>query len=191
MDFPYLMIKGRIREIVISFIDITERKQIEYELAESLERFRALHNASFGGIAIHDRGIILECNQGLSNMTGYSLEEIIGMDGLLLIAPEHRDMVMTNILSGYEKPYEANGLRKNGEIFPMRLEARNIPFKGKNVRTVEFRDITENRQAEEALRASEAKFRQLVENTSDIIYTLKADGRFTFCLPVLEAYAGP
>lgn len=45
-------------------VDITERKKTEIELRESEERFKALHNASFGGIAIHDRGIIMACNQG-------------------------------------------------------------------------------------------------------------------------------
>jgi PAS domain S-box-containing protein len=128
--------------------DITDRKQTEQSLAESEFRYKMLHNASFGGIAIHDQGIILECNYGLSEMTGYEYSELIGMNGLLLIAEKSRKRVMNNIRSGYEKPYEAMGLRKNGEEFPMQLEARNVPFKGKQVRTVEFRDITERKQAE-------------------------------------------
>lgn len=66
----------------------------------------------------------------------------------MLIAEQSRSMVMDKILSGYEKPYEAMGLHKNGDEFPIRLEARNIPYKGKNVRTVEFRDITEQKRAE-------------------------------------------
>lgn len=133
---------------VALFQDITERKQIELELKESLDRYRSLHNASFGGIVIHDKGIILECNQGLSNMMGYSLNELVGMDGLLLISPDDREYVLEKIISGYEKPYEAKGLHKSGKVFPMRLEARNVPYKGKNVRTVEFRDITESKQAQ-------------------------------------------
>lgn len=147
-------IKNKMNEItgvVLVFSDVTSRYESERALKESEERFRALHNASFGGITIHDKGRIIECNQGLSEITGYSYEELIGMDGLLLIAPESREMVMNNILSGYEKPYEALGLRKNGEIFPLRLEARNVPYKGKNVRTVEFRDITESKQAEQLI----------------------------------------
>ncbi len=128
--------------------DITDRKQTEQSLAESEFRYKMLHNASFGGIAIHDQGIILECNYGLSEMTGYEYSELIGMNGLLLIAEQSRKRVMNNIRSGYEKPYEAMGLRKNGEEFPMQLEARNVPYKGKQVRTVEFRDITERNQAE-------------------------------------------
>jgi len=137
--------------VVLVFSDVTERYESERALKESEERFRALHNASFGGISIHDKGRILECNLGLSQITGYSYEELIGMDGLLLIAPDSREMVLNNILAGYEKPYEALGLRKSGEIFPLRLEARNVPYKGKNVRTVEFRDITESKQWEQLI----------------------------------------
>ncbi|MGM0654534.1 MAG: PAS domain S-box protein [Thermodesulfobacteriota bacterium] len=131
-----------------NYQDITERKQAELALLESETRFKALHNASFGGIIIHDQGVILECNQGLSEMTGYEYAELIGMNGLMLISEKSRKKVTDNIRAGYEKPYEAFGLRKNGEEFPMRLEARNVPYKGKQVRTVEFRDLTEQKQAE-------------------------------------------
>lgn len=147
-------------------IDITERIMIEEKLRESEERFKSLHNASFGGIAIHDKGIILECNHGLSEMMGYSEEELLGgMDGLLLIAPDSRELVRHHIITGYEKPYEAFGLRKNGEIFPMRLEARNVPYKGKNVRTVEFRDITAQKLAEEKIREDQVELQRLLAET--------------------------
>ena len=122
--------------------------ETEKALKESEIRFKALHNASFGGIAIHDKGVILDCNLGLSKMTGYSIKELVGMDGLLLISEKLRDAVMHKIATGYEKPYEAVALRKNGDEFPIRLEARNIPYKGKHVRAVEFRDITDDKLAE-------------------------------------------
>jgi len=130
------------------------RRQVKkrtQELQESEERFKVLHNVSFGGITIHDKGIILDCNQGLSEITGYSTDELIGMNGLMLISEKSRDMVMSNILSGHEGPYEAFGIRKNGEEYPIRLDARNIPYKGTNVRVTEFRDISEQKRAEEAL----------------------------------------
>ena len=151
---------GKLEKAIVTFVDITERKRAEVELKESEERFRALHNASFGGIAIHDKGLILECNKGLSEMTGYEHDELIGMDGLRLISDDTRDKVIANINAGYEKPYEAQGVRKNGEIFPIRVEARNIPYKGKNVRVVEFRDITESKRAEEEKENLEGQLRQ-------------------------------
>jgi PAS domain S-box-containing protein len=126
-----------------------ERKQAEEELRMSEERFRALHDASFGGIGIHDKGVILDCNQGLADMTGYTLDELIGMNGLGLIAPAWRDHVMEKILSGYEKPYEVEGLRKDGSIYPLQIQGKNIPYHGQRVRVTEFRDITERKQAEE------------------------------------------
>jgi len=146
--------------LLFSSRDVTARRQIEQDLAESEERFKALHNASFGGIAIHDKGVILECNLGLSHMSGFTMEELVGMDGLLLIAEDWRPLVRSNIQAVYERPYEAYGLRKDGSRYPIRLEARNIPYRGKQVRVVEFRDITEQKQAEEHRRMLEAQLRQ-------------------------------
>ncbi|MDA3835204.1 MAG: PAS domain S-box protein, partial [Spirochaetales bacterium] len=140
--------------------DITERVKAEEALRESEVRFEALHNASFGGISIHDKGIILECNQGLTEITGFSYTELIGMDGLLLIAERSRETAMNHILTGYEKPYEVFGLRKSGEEYPLRIEARNIPYKGKKVRVVEFRDITEKKQAEKKYKKLQEQFIQ-------------------------------
>jgi len=56
------------------------------------------------------------------------------------------------------------GVRKNGEEYHLRLEARNIPYKQKRVRVVEFRDITERKESEIALRDSENKFKNLFNN---------------------------
>ncbi len=147
---------------VYAFVrDLSPFRDKEREIQESEARFKALHNASFGGIAIHDKGVILDCNLGLSEVSGYPVENLIGMDGLLLIAEGSRSEVMRNILTGYEKPYEVFGVRKNGEEYPVRLEARNIPYKGRMVRAVEFRDITEIRRAMEEQTALKARLTAL------------------------------
>jgi PAS domain S-box-containing protein len=143
--------EGHFQQTHCVFQDITKRKQEEVALRESEERFRALHDASFGGIVIHDKGVILDCNQGLSDQTGYGFEELIGMDGLMLIAPDCRDFVLQNIKRGFEQTYETEGLRKDGTIYPVSIRGSNIPYKGRTVRVTEFRDITEYKRMEEAL----------------------------------------
>jgi PAS domain S-box-containing protein len=167
--------KGQGIALQSSSIDITARKQAEDALRESEMRFKALHNASFGGIAIHDKGIISECNQGLSEMSGYTINELIGMYGLLLVAEQFRSIVIENIQAGYEKPYEVMGLRKDGSEYPIRVEARNIPYKGKNVRVVEFRDITEQKIAETALKESEERYRILFEQAGASIVLIEPE----------------
>ncbi len=143
--------QGQFQQTHCIFHDITKSKQDEQALRESEERFRVLHNASFGGIVIHDQGVILDCNEGLSSQTGYSVKELIGMDGLLLIAPESRALVMQNIKRGFDQSYETIGFRKDGTRYPVSIRGTNIPYKGRTVRVTEFRDITEYKQLEEAL----------------------------------------
>ncbi|MGM0453054.1 MAG: PAS domain-containing hybrid sensor histidine kinase/response regulator [Thermodesulfobacteriota bacterium] len=141
--------------------DVTERKKIEKALAESEARFRRLHEASFGGIGIHDRGRIIDCNRGLAEMTGYTYDELIGMDGLQLIAPEWRETVMEKIVSDYETAYTAEGLRKDGTRYPLEIMGKVIQYEGRKYRVTEFRDISERKRAEEALRESEQRYRSL------------------------------
>ena len=137
-----------INGILINYHDVTELQEAEEKLRRSEERFKALHNASFGGIAIHDKGMILDCNKGLVDKSGYSMDELIGMNGLELIAEDCREFVMKKIIAGYDKPYQTTGLRKNGEEYPLRLEGRNVPYRDSQVRVVEFRDITDTKRVE-------------------------------------------
>jgi PAS domain S-box-containing protein len=158
--------------------DISERMHSAEALLESETRFKALHNSSFGGIVIHDKGLILDCNQGLSVITGYSFDELIGMDGSMLIAEKSREFVVNNVLTGSEKPYEAIGVRKNGEEYHIRLESRNIPYKGKIVRTTELRDITEQKKAEDTLRTSEERLKILFNYAPEAYYLSDPLGNF-------------
>ena len=151
--------------------DITEQKITMDELKESEIRFKALHNASFGGIAIHEQGLILECNDGLSKLSGYTREELIGIDGLLLISPKTRNIAVHHMQKGSNKSYDAECIRKDGTIFPIHITGRDIPYKGRAVRVTEFRDISEEKKAQEKLELAAKVF----ETAREAIVITKAD----------------
>ena len=176
--------------LLSTITDITERIRSETALKESEERFRALHEASFGGICIHDNGIILEANRGLARMTGYEFSDLIGMDGMKLIAPEFRGRVAKNIRSDYERPYEVEGLRSDGTTYHVELQGKVIPYAGRKVRVTEFRDITERKKAGVLLKESEERYVNIFDNASEGIYQSTPDGKFVYVNPTLARILG-
>jgi PAS domain S-box-containing protein len=155
---------------ITTVTDISKQKQTEEELRQSEERFKALHNASFGGIIIHDKGILVDFNQGSSELTGYTQEELKGMNVLDLIAKSSCEFVNEKMVTGYEKPYEAGCLHKSGKEFPVRIEARNVPYKGKTVRVAEFRDISEQKKAVEEQTKSLNLLNNLAAQVPGVVY---------------------
>jgi PAS domain S-box-containing protein len=143
--------------------DITERKRSEEALRESEERLRKLSDATFEGIVIHRKGTILDANQALATMFGYELSEVIGMHALDFAAPESRDLLLRNIVSGYQEPFEGTGLKKDGTTFPVEVCGRPIPYQGKVVTVAAVRDLTDRKRAEEALQKARVELEDRVE----------------------------
>jgi diguanylate cyclase (GGDEF)-like protein/PAS domain S-box-containing protein len=121
------------------------------------------------------------------------------MDGLLLLEERQREFVKYQIQTGYEKSYESLGIRKNGEVFPVRIEAKNIIYKNKKVRVTEFRDITEIKQQEAKNLLLEKQWGELIEkmplgfNLREIIYDDKGhaiDYRFLHANDYYEVITG-
>jgi len=147
-----------------------ERGRLYEAARESEERFRRLSRAASEGIMIHEQGRILEANQTFAEMFGYEVSELVEMDGLDLIAPEYRELVREHIASGYEEPYEALVMRKNGTVFPADIIGKAIPYRGRTLRVVVVRDVTQRKRAEEAQRESETRYRNLTESLDQLIY---------------------
>jgi len=155
--------QGNVVHYFATVKDVTERKRAEEALRESERRFRTLSESSFEGIAIHKRGTMLEANQPLATMFGYELSEVIGMHALDFTAPESRDAVLQSILSKSREPFEFTGLRKDGTTFPVEVCGRPTPYQGKMVTVASLRDITEHKQAEEALEKAREELEARVE----------------------------
>jgi hypothetical protein len=131
--------------------DITERKLAQEEIAEKEEKYRGLSEASFEAIFLSEDGICMEQNQSAEKMFGYTPSEAVGRFGTEWLIPEDREMVLRNMLSGYEEPYEATALRKDGTTFPCMLHGKMMRFRGKAVRVTSLTDITVRKQFEKEL----------------------------------------
>ncbi len=161
---PTLLEDEQLQHVLITLTDITERRQIEQSLKESELRFRVLQEASFGGIGLHNKGHLIDCNQGLCNLTGFDYDELIGSNGLDLIVPEYRDYVMQKILSKDEEPYDVEGLRKDGSRYSLEIKGKNIPFGDGLIRVTEFRDITDRKLVEAKILEQNARLQTVTED---------------------------
>jgi PAS domain S-box-containing protein len=128
--------------------DVTERKQAEEALRESEERFAILSTATFEAIGLSEQGKIIDVNEQMLEMFGYTRSEMIGMNVEQLVAPEAIELVIRNISLGLEQAYEHLAVKKDGTLFPVEVRPRTIPYKGRTVRVTAISDITERKKAE-------------------------------------------
>lgn len=144
---------------------------------ESEERFRRFSMAAFEAIIIHEGGILLGANDQYYEMFGYRPEELLGKQALpLTAAPEAIEFLRRQIATGGVGPYESIGLKKDGTKFPMEIRAREWEYEGRKVRVAAITDITERKQAEEALRESEERYKSIFELVPTSIVMLDSDG---------------
>ena len=144
---------------------LRERERIESALRESESRFKTLAEASFEGIALTERGKFLDINDQLASMVGWEREELIGTMVSEIIAPEYRVIVKNAQMANLLEPYENAIIRKDGAIVQVETRARTMEIDGRQMRLTAIRDITERKQAEEALRTNEGRLRSAMEAT--------------------------
>ncbi|KPQ40850.1 MAG: Signal transduction histidine kinase [Phormidium sp. OSCR] len=159
-----------IGDFVALALQTGDRTSAEVARWESEERFRWLSEATFEGIIIHADDAILDTNQALGTLFGYSDTELLAMNPLQLFAPDCRAAARDPLRSGSEKTSELTGLRRDGSLFSVEIQGRSLPYYGNKVRVTAVRDISERKAAEVALRQSEARYRAISELASDYIY---------------------
>ncbi len=167
---------------LIPAIVLCERDRTTAELRESEERFRILTAAAFEGIGVSENGRIVDANDQLLKMFRCERCEIIGREVIELVAPESRATVAESIRLGREEILEHRLLRKDGSSFYAEARARMVRVGNRSVRMAAVRDITERKQAEQALRESEERYRALVEFLPDSV-AVSVDDRLVYLNP--------
>ncbi|HTT69067.1 MAG TPA: PAS domain S-box protein [Gemmatimonadales bacterium] len=128
--------------------DVTERRATEKALRESEARFRLMLEAALEGIGLLEDGRVVDCNEDLAAMLGYTRDEVIGRSVFDFVAPEDTANVAERMRSGPMGPSEQRARRKDGSTFHVEVQGRPLPYQGRQLRVVAIRDITERRRAE-------------------------------------------
>lgn len=166
--------------------DITELKRTEEALLISQARLAGILDiADDAIISIDATQHITLFNKGAEKIFGYKAIEAIGQP-LDLLLPErlaalHRQHVVgfgwsSSPARRMGNSREILGRRKDGTEFPAEASISRLELEGEKIFTVFLRDITERKQAEEALQESERRFRAIFDQTFQFIALLKPDG---------------
>ena len=140
--------------------EINERTRMETALRESEERYRRLiENAIVGIIVIRDQKLVF-ANSFVSNLSGYTAEETLGMPIIDFIHPDDRELVASNYdrrMKGESAPesYALRMLNRKGETFWVEVSAVRLTYEGRPAVLVFMRDISQQRQLESQLFQSE------------------------------------
>jgi len=177
--------------------EIAERKAVEDALRESEEKYRTLIENVQDGVFLIQDGELKFVNEAFARISGYTVEEIIGMSFRGLVAPEDRDMVAdryVRMMAGEDVPmeYEFHGIQKNGDTrTTVYMTIGLLEYQGKPAVIGTLKDITGQKQAEQSLQETEAELKHIIEVVPGIIAKVNAHtGYFTYCNPALSSMLG-
>jgi len=169
--------------------DITDRKNSLDLLRESEQKYRAVVENGFEGILIIDmEGNVLFANPSLLRTFQYEgLDDLVGKSVFRHFAPESIPQAiedLTKVAQGIVLDV-ANyiGITSTGSKIWIESIGKIIEYNGNLVDIISVHDVTAKKQAEQALRESEEKYRLIAENTSDGIVSFGPDSRLIYASP--------
>lgn len=169
-------------QILISMIEITERKKAEQDLKESEKRFRQLFDRVFDAIIMSsETAQIIDANEAATRLLGYSREEFTGMSMYELVSQRYLEGFIEAgrrvLESGIDQTDDLELVTRDGEPRTVEAGAVRVEISRKKYIIGSFRDITERKKAETALKESEERYRRLVETSPDAITVTDLQGR--------------
>jgi len=171
--------------------DITERKkaeETEKALVQTKEGFMKLFNTSPSGMVIADieAGRLIEVNENFLKTFGYKREEAIGLtaDELGFVSNETQLRSFTKLKQqGYLRNEEVPAYTKDGKEIDTIFSVELFEMEGKQCFLCIFHDITKLKEMGKKIIESENKYRQIIEEAGDVLYTSDAQGKFTYINP--------
>ncbi len=185
--------KGELIGFSLLSRDITKRKRAERKVQQLKDKFEDLYNnAPIMYLSIDVDGTIVECNKTILKKLGYTRKELIGKKMTNFItkesAEEFKDDFPKLLKDGKIMDAERQLISKRGKIIDVILDVTLDYDKDGNPKKTRatFEDITIRKMAEEALKGSEEKHRNIVQSINDLILVLDEDDFFTEFYPSKE-----
>jgi two-component system, sensor histidine kinase and response regulator len=170
--------------------DITDQKNAEFQIKEREERYQTLSEITIEGIVVHDNGIIKDLNPSFLKLLGYEHEEMLDKNLLEFVYFEDRPIVQSNIFGNFTNSYEIRFVKKSGESFFAEIQGKTIQAHGAELRMAAIRDITERKQAEDALHDSETRMRSITDSAYDAILMMDQNDEISYWNPAAERIFG-
>jgi diguanylate cyclase (GGDEF)-like protein/PAS domain S-box-containing protein len=174
-------------------------ERLEEVLRRRTELFQALLEAQREvgeGLLIVDGDRPLYVNDAICQITGYSLDELLTLPSLLDLVVEEERGVLAESLRAHATAghivshYETAVRHRNGQRVDIEIGVTSLRIGADLHQVIIARDISARKQAEAALRRSEDRFRSLVQNSSDLMTILDADGTILWHSPSVERVLG-
>jgi|GEM_PF-767458 len=173
---------GKAYRMAGSHMDITDRRKSEEKLRESEARYRTIFNTAADAIFLIDKksGAIVDVNEPAVRIYGYTTEELLTMNIQQLADKPDDTIEMLSPANQSHYVAQRKSVRKDGQIVQVEISASYFEMDGNPYVIAMVHDITQRKKAEQALRESETKFREITDLLPQLIYELDDKGFFTF-----------
>ena len=172
---------GKLISVLSLVLDVTVATRIEDALRKSEAQYRLLFESNPHAMWVYDLDTrrFLAVNNAAIQHYGYSRQEFLAMTIKDIRPPEDvklLDEYLTNANPAFNRAGEWRHQKKDGTIINVEITSNRLDFEGRRAVFVLANDITERKQAEKALRESEDRYRDLVDNSHELICTHDLDG---------------
>jgi len=172
VKFPLRNLSNEIYAVGGISIDITDQKLTEIALKESEERYRHIIESANEGISVSQDNNLKFVNQKVKELLGYTEEELLTTPFIEFIHPDYKELIIDNYkkrLNGelIKNSYSVVAIKKDKTLIWLDFSAVKIEWKGKPATMSFITDITERKNAQDALIKSENQYRLLIESANE------------------------
>jgi PAS domain S-box-containing protein len=187
-------IKSLDSETLLTVVSETTHQKVSHQqhLEELSFRKFLFDNERLGLVILDGEHKVVDANPQFCNMTGYSFDELLLMHTWDFDTRMSKAEVEKNfdVTVNINRTFSSTHRRKDGSFYEVEVSAIDFTWKGQRLIYCACQDISERIAASQKLADSESKYRHLVENISDVLFTLDENGTIKYMSPAVKRLSG-